>query len=101
MSEPEDFDFGSPFPTLRRQYLKKSKMAKEAGELALSGVWKSRQEEQAGTALPDDFPHRATLVAAGYTAIEDLEGACAEELVDWACVDNQAAKAILAAYAAL
>jgi hypothetical protein len=97
----DDFDCGSEFPTLRRFYLKKRKMAQAAGEHALSGLWQSRQEEQAGTLLPDDFPARAELAAAGYTAKEDLEGADSEELVDWACVDNTAAKAILAAYAAL
>jgi hypothetical protein len=97
----DELDYESPFPTLRRIYLRNRKLTADAGEFAISGVWQSRQQEQPGTALPADFPSRAALIAAGYTAIEDLQGACADELVDWACVDNQAAKAILAAYAAL
>jgi hypothetical protein len=97
----DDFDFGSPFPTLRRIYLKNRKMTADAGELAISGVWQARQEEQPGTDLPANFPVRTELLAAGYIAIEDLEGACADELVEWAGIDNQAAKAVVAAYAAL
>lgn len=97
----DDFDFTSPFATLRRIYLKNRKVTAEAGDLAISGLWQSRQEEQPGVALPTDFPFRADLVAAGYTTAEDLEGADADELVEWACVDNSAAKAIVAAYAAL
>lgn len=76
-------------------------MAKEAGELALSGVWQSRQQEQPGVALPDDFPFKAELATEGYTTREDLDGADADELVEWGCVSSLAAKAILAAYAAL
>jgi hypothetical protein len=97
----QGIDYGSQFPTLRRFYLKKRHMAKLAGEHALSAIWHARQEEQPGTALPAAFPFRAELVAAGYTTSEDLEGADADELVEWACVDNSAAKAIIAAHAAL
>jgi hypothetical protein len=101
LSQADDFDFGSPFQTLRRFYLKKRKMAGEAGEHALSGLWQARQQEQPGVALPAAFPYRAELVAAGYSTSEDLDGACADELFDWAGLDNSAAKAVLAAHAAL
>lgn len=96
-----DLDYGSPFLTLRRVYLKKRKMARQAGDLALSAVWQSRQEEQAGAALPVGFPHLADLTAAGYTTAQDLEGADESELVEWARISTSAARAVLAAYAAL
>jgi hypothetical protein len=96
-----DLDYGSPFLTLRRVYLKKRIMARQAGDLALSAVWHSRQEEQTSTTLPDGFPSKAALATAGYTAAGDLEGADESELVEWACISNSAARAVLAAYAAL
>jgi hypothetical protein len=96
-----DFDFGSPFPTLRRLYLKNRKLTAQAGEFAISSLWQYRQEEQAGTPLPDGFPLKTELAAAGYSTREDLEGADADELVEWAAVSSLDAKAILAAYAAL
>lgn len=96
-----DVDFGSPFPTLRRFYLKKRVMARQNGDLALSAVWQSRQEEQSSTALPDGFPSKTALAAAGYTAQGDLEGSSEDELIEWARLTRTAAKSVLAAYAAL
>lgn len=96
-----DVDFGSPFQTLRRFYLKKRIMARLAGDLAISSLWQSRQEEQTGTALPAGFPAKTDLATAGYTAAEDLEGATTDELVEWARISSKAASAVLAAYAAL
>lgn len=96
-----DVDFSSNFLTLRRFYLKKRVLAHQNGDLALSSVWWSKQEEQASAALPDDFPAKATLAAVGYTAVGDLEGADATELVEWTGITNRAAAAVLAAYAAL
>ena len=96
-----EVDFTSPFPTLRRFYLKKRKMAAKGGELALSAVWHARQEEQASDPLPVGFPAKSELEAAGYTAIGDLEGAAEDELMDWAQLSSNAARAVVAAYAAL
>lgn len=96
-----ELDFGSPFQTLRRFYLKKRTMARLNGDLALSSVWHARQEEQAGTALPVGFPAATELAAAGYTTAEDLDGATCEELVEWALISSRAARSVLAAYAAL
>lgn len=101
MTEAVETDFGSPFPTLRRFYLKKRIMSRRAGELALSAVWHSRQEEQTSDALPSDFPAKTALEAAGYTAVGDLEGAAADELMDWASLTSRDAQAVVAAYAAL
>ncbi len=96
-----DLDFGSPFQTLRRLYLKKRIMARLSGDLALSSVWQSRQEEQAGTVLPVGFPAKSDLETAGYTAQQDLEGATCDELVEWVHISSRAARSVLAAYAAL
>jgi hypothetical protein len=96
-----EIDYGSPFPTLRRFYLKKRIMAYRAGDLALSAVWQSRQEEQSSTDLPDGFPSKVALEDAGYTTSGDLECADEFELMDWARLSNRAAKAVIAAYAAL
>ena len=96
-----EVSFASPFPTVRRFYLKKRMMAKRMGELALSSVWHARQEEQASDPLPDGFPAKETLETAGYTAIGDLEGAEADELMDWAGLNSREAAAVVAAYAAL
>jgi hypothetical protein len=96
-----DLDFGSPFLTLRRFYLKKRTMARLAGDLALSAVWQSRQEEQASAALPDGFPSKTALAEAGYTAAGDLEGATTDELAEWAGIPTKAGQAVLAAWAAL
>lgn len=93
--------FASPFPTLRRFYLKKRMMARGNGEHALSGLWQGRQEAETGTDLPSDFPSRAALIAAGYPAVQDLEGADASELREWARLSAPAANAVVAAYAAL
>lgn len=96
-----EIDWGSQFPTLRRLYLKKRVMACRAGDLALSSVWQSRQEEQASPALASDFPSKTALEAAGYTAVGDLEQADEAELMDWARLGATAARAVIAAYAAL
>ena len=76
-------------------------MAKRAGDLALSSVWQARQEEYASPALPGDFPSKTELEAAGYTTTGDLECAAEDELIDWAGLTSQQAKAVVAAYAAL
>lgn len=91
----------SSFISPRRFYLSKRIVARLLGEHALSSNWWHQQDQQPHTVLPDGFPSKAALAIAGYTASEDLEGADESELVEWACISNSAARAVLAAYAAL
>lgn len=89
------------FITARRFYLSKRITARLNGDTALSKIWHYHQEQQAHTDLPADFPAKAKLEAAGYTALEDLVGASTAELLDWARLSQREAKAALAAHAAL
>ncbi len=91
----------SSFIPLRRFYLSKRIAARLLGEHALSSLWQHHQEQQVSATLPDGFPHKAALATAGYTAVGDLEDADETELVEWACISHSAARAVLAAYAAL
>ena len=91
----------SDHPTLRRFYLMKRTAATERTDYAIAAVWQGKQEAEAGSALPEAFPSYAALVAAGYTTKEDLEGADACELVSHACLSQQDAEAVLAAFAKL
>lgn len=68
--------------TVRRYYLGKRREALALGDTALSYAWRSFQEALYWPDLPADFPGRATLVAAGYTTVRDLDGATEDELVD-------------------
>lgn len=94
-------DYGSGFQTLRRCYLKRRVLARQADRLAESSVWQAHQEEQESQLLPDGFPSKDALAAAGYTTAGDLEGATTDELQEWARLSNSAAKAVIAAYAAI
>ena len=64
----------------RRYYLLKRRAAQEQQELGLARSWQAKQEEQPGRALPAAFPLRTKLASAGYTAVEDLQGADVAEL---------------------
>lgn len=89
-------------PTLRRYYLLKHISAHRVGNDALAAVWQAKQEaESGGPVLPDGFPGRALLVAAGYAAKEDLNGADVDELADYAQLSSRDAAAAIAAAAAL
>lgn len=82
----------------RRYYLQKRLRARQ---LCLEeGIWKGKQEDEPATALAPDFPNRAALVAAGYTALEDLDGASTQELKRFVRLSSQEAEAVLAATAA-
>lgn len=85
----------------RRYYLLKRKTAESVGEQPLNNVWRAKQEEQPGTALPVTFPFRTRLVSAGYSAVEDLDGATADELQANTDLNARDAAAVVAAYAAL
>jgi hypothetical protein len=63
-------------------------------------VWIVKQAAEPGTALAADFPHRAALIAAGYSALEDLDGATTKELKRFARLSSQEADTVLAATAA-
>lgn len=82
----------------RRHFLSKRRDALERCDTALAGVWQSKQEAEPGVALAADFPHRSLLASAGYTTIEDIDGADEAELVR-AGLNNRQARAVLAALA--
>lgn len=86
--------------TPRRFYLHKRIEARNACD-DLEGTWRSKQEEQPGTALPDDFPNHDELEAVGYETEEDLDGADVQELVNYAGLTTRQAEAVIAAQAAL
>lgn len=88
--------------SLRRYYALERMATKQAGQLALSAVWQSKQEAApGGTPLPVSFPSQSALLAAGYEASEDLIGTDCDELADYAGLDARDATDVLAALAAL
>ena len=88
--------------SLRRYYVLERMATRQAGLLALSAVWQSKQEAApAGVSLPDDFPNKAELNAAGYEASEDLIGADIQELADYAGLSDGQSADVLATLAAL
>lgn len=93
-------DFEPSVKSVRRYYLLKARTAWALGDQALAAVWQGKQEAVASTALPDDFPSRAELVAAGYSTSADLDGANIEELRSIGLGVRQA-EAVFAALAAL
>lgn len=82
--------------TLRRFYLLKRLRARAIGDKGLEGVWRHKQETQAGTELAAAFPARAALVAAGYSTEEDLDGADVDELVSAGLTYHDATAALAA-----
>lgn len=85
----------------RRFYLMSRIEAARNGELALRDVWHSKQDTEPGQSLPDAFPAKAQLATAGYTTVEDIDGADAEELADYVGVSQLQSEAIFAALAEL
>lgn len=76
----------------------------EAGrrrELSLRDVWHAKQDGEPGVALPAGFPTKDELAAAGYTTVEDIDGADVEELEDYVGISQFQATAVLTALAAL
>jgi hypothetical protein len=82
--------------SLRRYYLLKSRFAASVGSEAVALAFRGKQRAESGTDLPDGFPVREALLAAGYEAIEDVTGASVEELID-AGLTTREANAVLAA----
>jgi len=91
----------SELKSYRRYCLMKRVVATRSGETANAQLWRNKQEEQPGAALPDDFPHRSELAAAGYTTKEDIIGADDVELNDVAGLTLRAAASVIAAAEAL
>lgn len=82
----------------RRYYLAQRLRAREA--LLEEGVWQAKQEAEPGTELAADFPSAAALEAAGYTTVEDLDGADVAELRR-AGLTRRQAETVIAAVAPL
>lgn len=82
--------------SVRRYYLLKAFSARDREERTIEGVWRAKQAEIAGTSLAADFPARAKLVAAGYSTVEDLRGATADELRKRASLSRREAAVALA-----
>ena len=60
-------------------------------------LWRGKQQAIAGTALQQDWPFRSQLVTAGYSTLDDLEEATAEELARTTPLNRAQIKAVLAA----
>lgn len=82
--------------TYRRYCLLTSRAWMSRGEPGREEVWRGKQIGEPGTALPSSFPFRAKLVAAGYQATEDLDGADEEELLSQGLNKKEAAAVLKA-----
>ena len=82
--------------TLRRYKLLKAQALERAGEPGLADAYRAAHARAPGTPLPATFPHRDALAAAGYAALEDVDGAAPKELRERAGLDARAAKAAVA-----
>lgn len=79
----------------RRFYLHKRLQARDECDDS-ERVWQAKQEAEPGVVLPAGFPLKTELAAAGYTTVEDLDGADEGELVKINLTSRQA-RAVLAA----
>lgn len=70
--------------------------AAQALQNDIESVWDAKRSLIAGSAVPVGFPARAQLLAAGYLALEELQGANTTELTRAGLTSQQAA-AVLAA----
>lgn len=86
--------------SVRRYYLLERLAARRREDFAMSSVFRAKQEAEAATPLPIDFPSRAPLVAAGYSTVEDINGADIEELL-CAKLTTKQAETVLTELAAL
>lgn len=90
-----------PINSVRRHRLLKRLAAGVAGDTALAAVWRAKQEATPATALPVGFPQATALAAAGYSTVEDIDGADADELVANTSLSTREADAVLTALAAI
>jgi hypothetical protein len=77
--------------TPRRYFLAKRLWNQRYGESELAGVFRAKQEAEPGTTLPATFGLVARLSDAGYTTVEDLDGADDCELQDAGFTAREAA----------
>ena len=83
--------------TPRRYYLLQRRACDARGDVGLAAVFRYKQEQQPGTALPVGLPGYDALVAAGYVADADVRGADEDELRRAGLRADEAA-AVVAAY---
>jgi hypothetical protein len=88
------------FRRYRRVCLAKWLMQREQGD-ATAQVWRGKQLDSPGTALPASFPARAALISAGYEALEDIDGADVSELRANVGLDIEQANSVLTTVARL
>lgn len=81
----------------RRWYLLQAQWARDTFQEGLASLLYGKQQEQPGTPLPANFPFRAALIAANYTALEDITGANADELVRAVGLSGRDAATVIAA----
>jgi hypothetical protein len=86
--------------SVRRYYLLERLAADARYDYSIGSVFRAKQEAEAATALPSDFPSLSILVAAGYSTIQDVDGADVEEL-QCAGLTTKQAEAALTALTAL
>lgn len=81
----------------RRWFLLQAQWARETFQDGLASTLYGKQQDQPGTPLPAGFPFRAALVAANYTALEDITGADVSELVRAVGLSQANAATVIAA----
>lgn len=86
--------------TIRRYYRLRAEALRQQAAEAVAAVYEAKAEAQPGTQFPDNFPLRDRLIAAGYSVVEELRGATADELVAKGFTRRQAER-ILEALAGL
>jgi|WetSurMetagenome_2_1015567.scaffolds.fasta_scaffold831661_2 hypothetical protein len=84
----------------RRYCFLKWRIQKALGE-GTAEVWRHEQLKTSGTELPASFPSRSALVASGYSTVEDIDGADAGELLEYAGLGQTQAAEVLTAVARL
>lgn len=72
----------SELKTPRRFYLRKRTYWRDSAVSILESAFRAKQEAQPGTALPSTFPYlsKLSVYTAGYTTVQDLDGADVDEL---------------------
>lgn len=83
----------------RRALTTQSMVEERVDQGELAGTMRVIRDAIPGTQLPEVFPFRAQVVAAGYSAVEDLQDATEDELAQRGLTRRQA-RAVLAACAA-
>jgi hypothetical protein len=76
-----DLDTFRPYvTTARRHYFLRERELRRSGQDGAADYFRSAKLAQAGTALADDVPGRADLLAAGVLVTEEVTGAGVDEL---------------------